>query len=114
VEEENCRLVYPLKGVPVEKLDSYQKEIFKKCKLIRPAYMPVIGVETYQDMNIVSTLPKYIKPKNVGLMFFSMDPDKLFQYTQIDVVQFPSGLGGDDIIEKTFKGSIQQQLRDAL
>lgn len=65
-------------------------------------------------MNIVSTLPEYIKPKNVGLMFFSMEPDKFFPYTQIDVVQFPSGLGGDDIIEKTFKGPIHQQLRDAL
>ena len=201
-----------------EKLDKYQKEIFAKCKLIRPAYMPIIiGVETYQnkhfiviwcpdgetrpysspktmdkdnkerihyirkssnsveptddeekdlfnlanrvpfddrvnhkaemsdlnitliqnylkevksslyeksktgdfvevcqDMNIVSTLPEYIKPKNVGLMFFSMEPDKFFPYTQIDVVQFPSGLGGNDIIEKTFKGPIHQQLRDAL
>ena len=67
-----------------------------------------------QDMNIVSTLPEYIKPKNVGLMFFSMEPDKFFPYTQIDVVQFPSGLGGNDIIEKTFKGPIHQQLRDAL
>ena len=47
-------------------------------------------------------------------MFFSMEPDKFFPYTQIDVVQFPSGLGGNDIIEKTFKGPIQQQLRDAL
>lgn len=215
-EEDGCP-VYPLQGVPVEKLDKYQKEIFAKCKLIRPAYTPNIGVETYQDkqfiviwcpggdnrpysspktmekdnkerihyirkasntvepsddeekdlfnlanrvpfddrinhqaelsdlnitliqnylkeiksslyeksktadfievcrdMNIVSTLPEYTKPKNVGLMFFSMEPDKFFPYTQIDVVQFPDGLGGNDIIEKTFKGPIQQQLRDAL
>lgn len=40
-----------------------------------------------------------MKPKNVGLMFFSMEPDKFFPYTQIDVVQFPEGLGGNDIIE---------------
>ena len=215
-EEDGCP-VYPLQGVPVEKLDKYQKEIFAKCKLIRPAYTPIIGVETYQDkqfiviwcpggdnrpysspktmekdnkerihyirkasntvepsddeekdlfnpanrvpfddrinhqaelsdlnitliqnylkeiksslyeksktadfievcrdMNIVSTLLEYTKPKNVGLMFFSMEPDKFFPYTQIDVVQFPDGLGGNDIIEKTFKGPIQQQLRDAL
>jgi ATP-dependent DNA helicase RecG len=71
-------------------------------------------IEVCQDMNIVSTLPEYIKPKNVGLMFFSMEPEKFFPYTQIDVVQFPGGLGGDDIIEKTFKGPIHQQLRDAL
>lgn len=43
-----------------------------------------------------------------------MEPDKFFPYTQIDVVQFPSGLGGNDIIEKTFRGPIQQQLREAL
>ena len=33
-------------------------------------------VEVCQDMNIVSALPEYTKPKNVGLMFFSMEPDK--------------------------------------
>ena len=71
-------------------------------------------VEVCRDMNIISNLPEYIKPKNVGLMFFSMEPEKFFPYMQIDVVQFPSGLGGNDIIEKTFKGPIQQQLRDAL
>ena len=70
--------------------------------------------EVCRDMNIISNLPEYVKPKNVGLMFFSMEPDKFFPYTQIDIVQFPDGLGGDNIIEKTFKGPIQQQLRDAL
>ena len=65
-------------------------------------------------MNIISNLPEYTKPKNVGLMFFSMEPGRFFPYTQIDVVQFPDGLGGDNIIEQTFKGPIQQQLRDAL
>ena len=71
-------------------------------------------VEICSDMNIISNLPEYTKPKNVGLMFFSMEPDRFFPYTQIDVVQFPEGLGGDNIIEQTFKGPIQQQLRDAL
>lgn len=53
VKEENGRPVYPLKGVPVEKIDKYQKEIFSKCKLIRPAYTPIIGVETYQDKQLL-------------------------------------------------------------
>lgn len=30
------------------------------------------------------------------------------------MVQFPDGLGESDIIKKTFRGSIQQQLREAL
>ena len=48
------------------------------------------------------------------MMFFCMEPDKFFPCTQIDVVQFPDGLGGDNIIENTFKGPIHQQLREAL
>ena len=35
-------------------------------------------IEICRDMNIVSNLPEYVKPKNVGLMFFSMEPDKFF------------------------------------
>ena len=70
--------------------------------------------ELCSDMNIISTLPEYVKPKNVGLMFFCMEPDKFFPCTQIDIVQFPDGLGGDNIIENTFKGPIHQQLREAL
>lgn len=217
VEEKDGRPVFPLKGIPADKIDAYQKDIFSKCKLIRPGYMPIIGVETFQEkqfiilwcpggdsrpysspktmakdnkerihyirkssnsveptddeekdlfslanripfddrinhqaeitdlnltliqsflkeinsglyeqsksgdfielcsaMNIISNLPEYIKPKNVGLMFFSNEPDKFFPYAQIDIVQFPQGLGGDNIIENTFKGPIHQQLKDAL
>ena len=217
VEEKNGCPIYPLKGVPTDKIDAYQKSILSKCKLLRPAYMPIVEVvdcenkkfivlwcpggdnrpyscpktmakdnkervhyirkmsstvvpsddeekdlfslanrvpfddrinhqaeisdlnitliqnylkevksslyeksktsdffEVCRDMNIVSDLPEYRKPKNVGLMFFSMEPEKFFPYTQIDVVQFPDGLGGDHIVEQTFKGPIHQQLRDAL
>ena len=35
VQENNGRPVYPLKGVPMDKLDAYQKNIFGKCKLLR-------------------------------------------------------------------------------
>lgn len=217
LEENNGRPVYPLKGVPADKIDFYQKSILAKCKLIRPAYMPIAEVVDYEnkkfivlwcpggdsrpysspktmakdnkerihyirkmsntvepsddeekdlfnlanripfddrvnhqadisdlnitliqnylkevksslyeksktgdfvevcnDMNIICNLPEYTKPKNVGLMFFSMEPDNFSPYTQIDVVQFPEGLGGDNIIEQTFKGPIHQQLREAL
>ena len=67
-----------------------------------------------RDMNLSSSLPEYAKPKNVGLMFFSLEPHKFFPYAQIDVVQFPDDLGGDQIIEKTFVGPLHQQLREAL
>ena len=70
--------------------------------------------ELCRSMNLISTLPEYTKPKNVGLMFFSLEPEKFFPYAQIDVVQFPDDLGGDQIIEKTFNGPLHQQLREAL
>ena len=53
VEENNGRPVYPLMGVSTDKLDAYQKSIYAKCKLIRPAYSPIIGVETYQDKQFI-------------------------------------------------------------
>lgn len=30
-----------------------------------------------KSMNIVSTLPEYVKPKNVGLMFFNLEPNHI-------------------------------------
>ena len=67
-----------------------------------------------RSMNIVSSLPEYVKPKNVGLLFFSNEPDRFFPYAQIDVVQFLDGSGGDRMIEETFKGPLHHQLRSAL
>jgi predicted HTH transcriptional regulator len=113
VEEEEGRPVYPLKGVPVEKLDKYQKEIFKKCKLIRPAYMPIIGKETYQDKHFIvvwcpggETRP-YSSPKTMA----NDNKERIHYIRKASNTVEPTD---DNIIEKTFKGPIQQQLRDAL
>ena len=38
----------PLQGVPIGKIDEWQKSIFEKCKLITPDYTPIIGLEEYQ------------------------------------------------------------------
>lgn len=217
VKEENGIPVKPYDGVPLNKVDAWQKDIFEKCRLIRPGYTPIIGkdeldgkmfiviwcpggdmrpysspktmakndkercyyirkgsvtvapnddelkelfslanktpfddrvnhfaeisdinytlVKAYlketgsslyelademefdelcKDMNLVSILPEYVKPKNVALMFFNAEPEKFFPYAQIDVVQFPEGEGGDKIIEQTFTGPLHEQLRAAL
>ena len=223
VEEENGRPKFPIKGIPIDKVDDILKDLLNKCKMIQPEYLPVVEVVDFQErkliviwapggdlrpykspksftysngkvtastekipyirrmastimpslseenllyslankipfddrvnqqseledlnvtliksyltkvksslinsieneefysicqnMGIVNTLPEYRKPKNIGLLFFNMEPDKFFPCTQIDIVQFPDGLGGDNIIENTFKGPIHQQLREAL
>lgn len=71
-------------------------------------------VEMCRSMNIVAGPDEYTKPKNVALMFFTMEPEKYFPYAQIDIVELPDGEGGDRIIERTFRGPLHQQLRSAL
>lgn len=146
VEENDGRPVYPLKGVPTDKIDFYQKSILAKCKLIRPAYMPIAEVVDYENKKFIvlwcpggdsrpysspKTMAKDNKEKDLFNLANRIPFDdrvnhqadisdlnitliKFFPYTQIDVVQFPEGLGGNNIIEQTFKGPIHQQLRDAL
>jgi ATP-dependent DNA helicase RecG len=65
-------------------------------------------------MHIVAGPPEHLRPINVGLMFFSLQPEKFFPYSQIEVVEFPNGEAGDKIIEHTFKGPLDQQLTEAL
>ncbi len=71
-------------------------------------------VELCRRMDIVAGPDEYIEPKNVGLMFFTADPARYFPCAQIDVVEFPDGLGGERIVESTFTGPLHRQLRDAL
>lgn len=43
VREKNGIPVKPYIGVPLDKVDAWQKDIFEKCKLIHPGYTPIIG-----------------------------------------------------------------------
>ena len=112
--------------VPFDDRINHEADITDLNITLIQSYLKEVGSSLYEEsktmefldlcksMNIVNTLPEYTKPKNVGLMFFCLDPERFFPYAQIDVVQFPDGLGGDTIIEKIFKGPLHQQLREAL
>jgi ATP-dependent DNA helicase RecG len=67
-----------------------------------------------RQMNIVAGPDEMIQPRNVGLMFFNEHPNQFFPQTQIDVVQFPEGPGGDVIKEKTFRGPLDRMVQEAL
>ncbi len=49
VKESNGMPVFPLEGVPKEKLDSIQQEIFQYCNQIIPRYIPRIEVVDYKN-----------------------------------------------------------------
>src|ERR1035437_9931419 len=70
--------------------------------------------ELGRQMNVVGGPSEAPRPKNVGLLFFNEAPERFFPYTQIDVVWFPEGAGGDRFDEKIFKGPLSRMLRDAL
>ena len=65
-------------------------------------------------MNIVGGPSEAALPKNVGLLFFNEEPHRLFPATQIDVVWFPEGAGGDRFEEKEFRGPLSAILREAI
>jgi ATP-dependent DNA helicase RecG len=70
--------------------------------------------ELGRRMNIVGGPSESLFPKNVGLLFFNEEPHRFFPATQIDVVWFPEGAGGDRFEEKVFRGPLAQITRDAI
>jgi len=71
-------------------------------------------IKLCRRMNIIDGPDEFIRPRNVGLLFFNEHPYTFFPQTQIDVVHFPDGPGADSFTEKTFKGPIDKMLAEAL
>jgi ATP-dependent DNA helicase RecG len=67
-----------------------------------------------RQMNVVGGASESPLPKNVGMLFFNEVPERFFPGTQIDVLWFPEGAGGDRFVEKTFKGPLGRMTREAL
>ena len=84
-----------------------------KSELAKDAYH--LSVEALaKRMNLVGGTPEALFPKNVGLLFFNSHPSKFFPATQIDVVYFPDGAGGDSFEEKIFTGPLGRITQDSL
>lgn len=66
-----------------------------------------------KDMQLLDGPKENLKPRNVGILMFSRNPEKYFRYARIEVAYMPD-ITGNNMIEKTFNGPIQQQLVDAL
>lgn len=64
-------------------------------------------------MNIARGPEEYLRPVNVGLLFFNDAPDQFFKGAKIEIVEYHDEVG-DKFSEKPFTGPIQQQLKDAL
>ena len=70
--------------------------------------------ELGRQMHVVGGTSEAPFPLNVGLMFFHLEPSRWFPVTQVDVVWFPDGAGGDQFTEKIFRGPLPRMVREAL
>jgi predicted HTH transcriptional regulator len=48
VNEQDGKPAIPLEGLPIGQLDSIQKDMLNKCKLIQPEYLPIVEAVNYQ------------------------------------------------------------------
>jgi ATP-dependent DNA helicase RecG len=67
-----------------------------------------------RQMRVVAGPSEAPLPQNVGLLFFNEHPERFFPVTQINVVWFPEGAGGDRFEEKIFQGPLGRITRDAI
>lgn len=70
--------------------------------------------ELGRQMHLIGGTAEAPFPLNVGLLFFHSAPHRFFPGTQIDVVWFPDGPGGDHFTEKEFRGPLHHIIRESL
>lgn len=73
VEEKDGIPVKPYKGVPLNKVDEWQKKIYEKCKTIRPAYTPILDVGELDGKKIHHRL---VSGRRFPAIFFPENHDK--------------------------------------
>ena len=66
-----------------------------------------------KNMQLVEGSEESLKPRNVGILMFSEKIENYFRYARIEFVDVPDDTG-NGMVEKTFTGPIQRQLKDAL
>ena len=79
---------------------------------VNAATMPLLDLG--RQMHVIGGPAEAPFPLNVGLLFFNREPHRFFPVTQIDVVWFPDGPGGDKFTEKVFQGPIPRIVREVL
>ena len=122
---EERELISMARDIPFDDRINYHADVTDMKPALLADYLHMVGSDLYEnalnrsvedvstDMQLVRGPSEYRKPVNVGLMFFNEHPENYFSFAQIEVVDKPdpTGIG---MTEKTFKGPLDRQLRDAL
>lgn len=70
--------------------------------------------EIYRRISVTKAVNDHEAPINVGLLFFSEDPERWFSGARIEVVQFAGGRAGSVQDERFFRGPLADQVRGCL
>ncbi|MBF0422951.1 MAG: tetratricopeptide repeat protein [Magnetococcales bacterium] len=69
----------------------------------------------YRQLRIADPVNGHDAPRNVGLLFFSQDPEQWFPGARIEVTQFAADTSGNILEEKIFRQKpVHEQLRECL
>lgn len=125
-KEENLRLLMELTArIPFDDRVNNQAKIDDFDLSLIQSHLQEVKSDLYSESTKMSladlTKAMYIakgpnedlRPVNVGLLFFSRNPEKFFPRSWIEVVWHKDG-SGQQFEEYYFKGCLQKQLRNAL
>ena len=103
----------PANGARVEDL-----QIAIAREYLRDVGSALLGVpdasDVYRNMRLTSSRNDHEVPRNVGLLFFSEDPERWFPGARIEVVRFTADAAGNVLDERVFRGPLANQLRGCL
>ena len=122
---EEQELISMARDIPFDDRINYSADPTDLKPALVSDYLHTVGSNLYDnalnrsveavaaDMQLVRGPSEYRKPVNVGLMFFTEQPERYFPFARIEVVDKPdpTGIG---MTEKIFNGPLDKQLRDAL
>lgn len=72
------------------------------------------GTTIYRRMRISAPANNHEVPRNVGLLFFSDDPEQWFPGARIEVAHFAADRAGEVQSKRVFRGDLASQFRDCL
>ena len=103
---------------PIAKISDFRSNLISDYlgRIDSALYMPSLTTplpELCVNMHIAKGPPEYLRPVNVGLMFFNERPDNFFRYARIEVVDKPDPTG-EGMVEKIFYGPLDAQLQNAI
>lgn len=124
--EDERRLLSLTNKVPFDDRICHQAEVKDLSKLLIADFLHEVGSRHTDeeianmtmeqlgwDMQIVGGSSEYLKPKNIGVLFFSKDPEVYIPGARIEIVRF--GKEASDVFEeKILHGPIHKQLEEAL